>query len=1427
MITSYRLGIDIGSTTAKIVILDREGNTAFQAYRRHNTEIHTTLQNILNEAIQILGDIPLDILITGSAGMGLSEKFHIPFVQEVVASAEVVRQRFPEVHTLIDIGGEDAKMIFFNGKNAPDIRMNGSCAGGTGAFIDQMATLLDIPVEDINSLAASHSSVHPIASRCGVFAKTDVQNLLSREIPRQDIAASIFYAVVLQTLTTLARGCDPTAKILFSGGPLTFLPILREQFIQVLELQPQDVVHVDNGELLTAMGAALSTNTTPLQLTITQFLTHLENSLDNHNNGGERLPALFRDMGEQYSWENSHGETRVPRGDIRTSTYENCYMGIDSGSTTTKIVLIDDLGRILFEYYRSNQGRAIQAVRSGLEQIRELFKEIPNKPKITRCVVTGYGEDLIRSAFGSDEGIVETLAHYRAAIAFNPKVSFILDIGGQDMKAIFVENGKIRNIEINEACSSGCGSFLEAFARSMGYEVGEFARSACQSNAPCDLGTRCTVFMNSKVKQALREGAEISDISAGLAYSVIKNAIHKVLKITNTDVLGEHIVVQGGTFRNPAVHRAMETLLEKPVTCPDIPELMGAFGAALTALDTCREDKNITDSNLVSLDELDGVSNYQKKHIHCNGCENQCLVTCLTFVNGQTFFTGNRCERIFSNRGAQQRKGINHPARKYELCFDRPTRPPGDPKLIIGIPRVLNIYENYPFWNALLIECGFEIRLSGKSEKALYEKGALSVMSENICFPAKLAHGHIIDLIEAGVDRIFYPMVFFEEREFSDALNTYNCPIVSGYPDVIRSAIDPQDRWHVPFDQPEFTYADEKLLQKNCYSYLHGLGIDRYTFKRAFKLAVKAQMDYKNAVRREAERVIQEARAAGRQFIVLLGRPYHIDPLINHRIPDMITDFGMDVITEDGIPLPEGETLDNQNVLTQWAYPNRYYHAAHWIGQQTDAEVIQVNSFACGPDAIAVDEVKYILREYGRSHTVIRVDEIESPGSVRLRLRSMFESMKWDCSRVSNQHHPRISPRLFLENDRRKLILAPEFSRFCTAPLARPLMDFGYRLEMLPPVNRQSVEVGLKYTNNEICFPAIILIGDLIKSLQSGKYNLQDVAVGITQTGGPCRASSYLSLLKKALTAAGFEDIPIVSISSGVKGLHEQPGFKMDIKQYYYKSIISMLYADSLSTLYHATAVRAIKPELVEQLADHYMDKLASGELPLTRNAVMTTLEQAVGAFNSVPTCNDSLPKVGIIGEIYAKYNHFSNLGAAAWLMKQKIEVVVPSLLEFFSSWFIGPDIYVRSNLKRPNLTWMAAQLGSRYVQHLLGQVNETLAGFRYYSPGHSIQDIARKAQRVITLAQQYGEGWLLAGEIGTLVKEGVNNILCLQPFGCIANQVVVKGVEKRMKHLYPDLNLLFLDVDAGVSEVNYYNRMYFFVDNARRMHQSNTLQWK
>ncbi|MBN2695462.1 2-hydroxyacyl-CoA dehydratase [bacterium] len=1406
----FKAGIDIGSTTAKFAIMDSENRMIYADYRRHGAEIQKTFYELVADAKEKLGDISITLSFTGSAAMGISEKLKLPFVQEVIASAETVKHLYPKIKTLIDIGGEDSKMIFFYETRTPDIRMNGNCAGGTGSFIDQMAVLMNVPTNQLNDFASNSTRVYPIASRCGVFAKTDVQNLLSQKIPQEDIAASIFHAVALQTINALARGVDPEPNILFSGGPMAFLPSLREAFIKLLNIDRDKIFLPERPELIPAMGAAIFSEEEDKIHTLQEILDLSQRDELISFQIYDREAPLFTSKEEFDSWSKTR-QKPVKRVSLeQIAKNPNCFLGIDSGSTTTKMILTDENGEVIFDYYNNNHGDHIQAVVNGLTIFHEKFEKAGIKPNILKSSVTGYGEDLIRTAFKIDDGIVETIAHFRAAKEFDPNVSFIMDIGGQDMKAMFINNGTIQKIELNEACSSGCGSFIETFARTLNYSTTDFAKIACTSSAPCDLGTRCTVFMNSKVKQFLKEGVSTDDISAGLAYSVIKNSLYKVLSLRDTSVLGDVIVVQGGSFQNPAIHHAFEKIVGKSVLSPDIPGLMGAYGAALTAKDLYIDGE----SSFIGFENLKEALNYKRAHLNCKGCENFCTITKLTFDSKNHFYTGNKCEKYFSNKGGVKEKGESLTDIKLDLLFKTSQKTEEQKGITVGIPRVLNFYENLPFWSTLFAECGINVKISPPSSTPVYEKGMGTVMSDNICFPAKLVHGHIISLIQDGVDRIFYPMVLFEKEENSQNIKSFTCPIVMGYPDVIKSSINPEEKYIVPIDTPTLNFNDESLLKKSCIEYLGRLGVKKRVIENGFQKAIKSLNEYKKSIKEKGEELLRKARELRKPIVLLIGRPYHLDPLINQKIPQILTEQGCYVLTEDSVTF-NGEE-EQIHVLTQWAYPNRIYRAAQWASKQSDVEVVMMNSFGCGPDAIVVDEVKGILSTSGKSATIVRIDEISSIGSIRLRIRTMLEStkIKRDTRIVS---HLRKTTKPFMNEDRGRTILIPKLSDFYTQATSECVEVLGYKAEILPSSTQEGLQLGMKYTNNEICYPSILVIGDILQALTSGKYDLNKVAVGITQTGGQCRASTYLSLIKKALIDAGMEQVPVVAIPTATTVYNYQPGFE-DFKgtKFLKKGFMTIIYGDAISDMYYTTKVREINKGEAEEIRDKYLNAVKPIVAVDDFDSILKLLKAAVAEFNSVPVFDKEYPKVGIVGEIFIKYNEFGNHHILDWLMEQGVEPVMPPLIDFFIQEISNIRFYKDANLRRADIPYYLSFVLETWVDRFLKKTVQVMKKYRYNRHAHSVSNLAKLASKIVNLINQYGEGWLIPGEVSAFAQDGINHVVCIQPFGCIANHVIAKGVEKKIKDIYPDMNLLYLDLDADTSKANYHNRLHFLLRSAK-----------
>lgn len=1391
----------MGSTTVKVTVLDERGDLIFSRYKRHHAKAKEIVTGILQELLQEKGDIDVCLCITGSVGMGMSEQYAIPFIQEVVAATKAIQQHYPEVTSMIDIGGEDAKIVFFNHGEPADLRMNGNCAGGTGAFIDQMAVILGTDVDELNRLALQATHVYPIASRCGVFCKTDIQNLVAKNVSREDIAASIFHAVTVQTVVTLAHGYDIKAPVLFCGGPLTFIPALRKAFMEYLHLKDEDVILPENGTLLPALGAALSRTEKDSSEPLSKLIEKLQ-APGQSNRQSQGLASIFTSPEEYQQWEKRISTHQMKKASWKPGT-QDVYIGIDSGSTTTKIVVTNPEDEILFTYYQPNGGHAIETVAEGLNQLKALCETHHTTLCIKGSCSTGYGEDLIKSAFQLDAGIVETIAHYVAAHYLDPQVSFILDIGGQDMKAIFVHQGIIDRIEINEACSSGCGSFIETFARTLGYSAQEFAQTACRATHPCDLGSRCTVFMNSKVKQVLREGATVDDIAAGLAYSVMKNCLYKVLKLKDASELGRHIVVQGGTMRNDAVVRALELLTGTEVIRCDEPELMGAFGCALYARKHCQTS--------LSLEDILAKAHYTTHTLHCKGCDNQCQVFRYRFDNGKDYYSGNRCEKVFTN-GSREIPGENAYHFKNDRLFQRIEQEVENPRMTIGIPRSLNMYEDFPFWHTLFTQCGIRVLLSGKSDFKDYEQNARMVMSDNICFPAKLVHAHIQHLIEEKVDRIFMPFVIFEKK--GNEQNSYNCPVVTGYAEVIKSV----QSQGIPIDSPSISFKDRDLLYKQCVQYLKGLDVEESCIQKAFEQAEKEEEDFRQSVADYNMQLWQKAREQHHMVVLLAGRPYHTDMLIQHKISDVLADMGIDVITDDIVRnLPE--TTPNVHFLAQWSYPNRILKAAQWCAEQdSEVQFIEMTSFGCGPDAFLTDEVRDILFRKGKTFTLLKLDDISNVGSMKLRIRSLTESMKlFHEAEIAKKELPApAAPQVSEDDLRHKKILLPFFTPFIS-PLIPAIMHLaGYDTENLALSNTESCEWGLKYANNEVCYPATLIVGDVIKAFKSGKYDPEQTIVAMTQTGGQCRASNYLPLIQKALEEAGYPSTPVISLTFGRSMENGQPGFKMNWMKILPVALRSILYSDCIAKFYYAAAVREKEPGQAKQLREKYLKQAESLILASRSKELWRLMSQAAAEFNAISRDMDC-PKVGVVGEIFLKFNPFAQKNIIEWLTEQGIEVVPSVLADFFMQNFVNRKVRVESHIQKETLPAFIYKSAYLLIKKQIEKANRIGKEFHYFVPFKDIFEEAEEAQKVISLNAQFGEGWLLPAEIMSYARQGINNVVSLQPFGCIANHIVSKGIEKRIKQFYPELHILSLDFDSGVSDVNVTNRLLLFIDHLKQ----------
>lgn len=1406
----YSIGIDLGSTTAKIAVFDEDKKMVYSDYVRHKADVRRTLIGLLRKVEGEFADTVFDFVVTGSAGLGLHERIGIPFVQELIAVSDFVKYTNQKVKSIIDIGGEDSKLIFFDRGKMPLMRMNGNCAGGTGAFIDQMAVVLGVEVGELDSLAAGAEHVYPIASRCGVFSKTDVQNLIAKGAAKQDIAVSVFNAVALQVVSSLSKGLQIKPPILFCGGPLTYISSLREAFVKLLHISAKDVVCLDCSNLIPAMGSVYSGKGEGFCLTAGELIGKLEALEDfKDNDRGNRLEPVFENEQEYSRWL-SEKRRMEKRRDLK-GFEGGCFLGIDSGSTTTKVVVSDMEDNILFFDYSKNGGNSLEATVAALERFDKACEQSGARPDVLAACSTGYGEDLIRAAFSLDYSIVETIAHYKAAKVFCPEVDFILDIGGQDMKALYIEDGVLNRIEINEACSSGCGSFIETFANTLSYSVADFARLACFAKEPCDLGTRCTVFMNSKVKQFLREGATVADISAGLSYSVVRNCLYKVLKL-NSLAIGRNIVVQGGTMKNDSIVKAFENMLSVKVFRSSNPELMGAYGCALYAKEKYLKERKKTAFN-------GHVSGYTTKEINCRGCENNCMVTKYVFDNSMTYHSGNKCEKVFTSRSKSE-KGSNIYDYKIERVFAQ--EKVEDAVTELGVPRVLNMFEDFPFWQSLFSCFGIRLVLSDLSTYEQYEGGLSQVISENICFPAKLVHAHVNNLVEKGLNRIFFPYVVYEKQDDATAANSYNCPIVSSYNTVIKNQLLVYGNDDVKVDNPVFTFKDKRLFVKSFKRYIRQLASEYGHMdcsddfvERAVEKAARAQMDYERDVRDKAKEYLDTALGENRMVILLAARPYHTDALIQHKLSTIISDLGVTVISDDLLRGDRTMEMQDTYMISQWAYMNRIVKSAKWVGEQNDTvNYVQLTSFGCGPDAFLLDEVSNILKRYNKVCTVIKVDDINNVGSMRLRIRSLIESLKLKKS-LDTRVKDFVNTKLFDRQDRERTILAPFFTDYASPFLPEIFEISGYKLEVLPKSDAVSADLGLKYSNNEVCYPATLIVGDMIKALQSGRYDLNTVAVGITQTGGQCRASSYYPIIRKALVDAGFSQVPVVSVTMGTDISNNQPGFRMNWFKVLPIAFSALLFGDCLSKMYHSTVVRVRDKAKAEDLRNSYISRAKQMVLKRNRKAVFSLLKEAVNSFNSLlPKEYVPLKKVGIVGEIFLKFHSFANKDVVSWLISQNMEVLPPTLTSFFTQSFVNRKAKEEYNLdssKVPDFVFDGLYF---FVKKEIERFNNVLSGFRYYSPLEDVFQLADDVKHILPLVTQFGEGWLLPAEIVSYAKQKADAVISLQPFGCIANHIISKGVENRIKQIYPDVELLSLDFDSGVSEVNIVNRLMLLKDS-------------
>ena len=1472
--STYHLGIDVGSTTAKAVVFDPLAQRVlFSRYVRHNAHQVETVASLLSTVAKEFPGCSFRLVACGSGGTTIADALGVPFVQEVVANSLAVRRDHENVRCAIELGGQDAKMVFFErdeksgATTVADMRMNGSCAGGTGAFIDQMASLLHTDATGLNELAKGATRIHPIASRCGVFAKTDVQPLLNEGARPEDVAASIFQAVANQTVSGLACGHPIRGYVAFLGGPLQYLSELRHRFYVTLNLDDEHIIVPNNAHLFVATGAALA-GESDKHVTFAEVIRLLEDLKDTQGSEVERLDPLFATEDDYREFKERHDKQVVPKGDLATY-HGRVFIGIDAGSTTMKAAVVGEGGELLYTWYGNNNGDILGTARTITDDI---YDKMPSDCVIGHVTTTGYGEQILIEALRADSGEIETVAHLRGAKAFIPGVEFILDIGGQDMKCLQVKDGVIEHIMLNEACSSGCGSFIESFAVSMNMSVQEFAEAAVRATAPVDLGSRCTVFMNSRVKQAQKEGATIGDVAAGLSYSVIKNALFKVIKLRDFDEIGKYCVVQGGTFMSDATLRAFELLTGRDVIRPDVAGCMGAYGAALLARDRAGEQGT---SELLSREEID---NLQVKHtnVHCGRCSNNCLLTVNDFGGGRRFITGNRCEKGAGGGKRAKNDAPNLFEYKNKLLFDRPVLPADEaPRGTVGIPRALNMYENYPFWHAFFTKLGFSIVLSDQTNGKTYEAGIESMPSESVCYPAKLSHGHIMNLIAKDPDFIWMPCIRWERKEDEGATNHYNCPIVMSYPQALELNVDELGHGtKVEFLDPFIPYDKKGELKRRLYELVseqrerdaeqgrgrvRGAHITRAEVDEAVNAAWEADLEFHDAMHRkgdEALRWIEEHHGHG---IVLAGRPYHNDPEINHAIPELVHSFGFAVLTEDSVAhkmRPERPI----RVVDQWMYHSRLYRAARFVASRNDLDLIQLFSFGCGLDALTTDQVQEILEASGKIYTMLKVDQVSNLGAARIRIRSLMAALKeqreeLERKAAAGQIHE-VEPvgvvkangapeRKREDNgdvpvyreaassaftkvrytkemqDAGYTILAPQMSPIHFELIEELLRNEGYNAVLLPSVDQGAVDMGLKYVNNDICYPSILVTGQIMEAVLSGKYDLTRTAVLITQTGGGCRATNYIALIRKALKDSGHPEVPVISLTAA-SGLDEDnSGFNIFKPALLIKALYALLYGDLIMQLLYRVRPYETRPGSADELYERMMAQAKATLLHTSRSGFYKLCQKTVDAFEALPLTNDrSKPRVGVVGEILVKFHPTANNQVVRVIEQEGCEANVPGLVDFFLFGMTNA-INMKDELGTKATSRFTHRTGIKAIEAFREPINKMLQKSTRFEPYPSVFELAEKAGKILSLCNTMGEGWLLTAEMCDLIETGTPNIVCCSPFACLPNHVVGKAVIKRLREMHPESNIVAVDYDPGASEVNQLNRIKLMISVAKENYRN------
>ena len=1447
------LGLDVGSTTVKAVLTDRvTGRILFRRYQRHHAEQRRTLCSLLDAICAKFAGRPMRIAVCGSGGRPLADQMGVCYVQEVVANGAAVRALYPAARTAVELGGQDAKVIFFRQEEdgtltTSDMRMNGSCAGGTGAFIDEIAALLRVPSDQFEALAAQGRQVYSISGRCGVFAKTDIQTLLNQGASRADIALSAFHAIAKQTIGGLAQGLEMTPPVIFEGGPLTYNPTLVQVFAQRLGLSQDQIIRPDNADTIVALGAALAMEELyPLPVGRAAPITPEEalERLSAAPPAAEQHTAerYFATDAERQEWQASHTLPELAAPQVKAGDTLRVYIGVDAGSTTGKLVLLDENEQVVDRFYANNRGDPIEVIRHGLQQLHRKYALQGVTLEVLGLGTTGYGEVMLSKAFGGDYHTVETVAHAAAACHYVPDVTFLLDIGGQDMKAIWIQDGVVTNMLLNEACSSGCGSFLEEFAASLGIPVDGIADAAFRASTPAELGSRCTVFMNSSIITEQKNGRTPDDIMAGLCRSIIKNVFTKVVRIPNTDVLGSRIVVQGGTFKNDAVLRALEQYLGRTVTRAPYPGEMGAIGAALLTKRQA-EASGFPASHFIGFEALDAFTYTQSQNEPCPFCQNHCSRTVIRFPGGESFVTGNRCERgeilgdpkdkAVQDRVRQANQSMqripNLFAVREKLLFadyDAPILAP-DRGVTIGIPRVLSFWETMPFWNAFWRSLGFRIQLSGKSTRPMYEEGLSAVTSDTVCFPAKLVHGHLRDLAKKKVDRIFMPTITTVQPEGTASTSESMCAVVKGYPIVIRNSDDPQRRWGIPFDAPLFHWHRHADRDRQLADYMAAaFGISRELTGRAIAAGDAAQASFSAQLKAAGQAVLHHCHQENRYAVVLASRPYQNDELVNHALPELFVSLGIPVLTNDSLPDVNKVDLSRSRLDIVNNYHARMLASAVLAAQDECLEYVQIVSFGCGHDAYLSDEITRMMHEIsGKSPLILKLDESDAQGSLRIRVRSFVETAAIRRARgIRHPVHqlPDPYPVKFTRQDKKdRVVLVPNTSHAFCRVMSAAFATQRLRAVPLAVGREEAIRLGKQYVHNDICFPAQIVIGETLAALRSGQYDNSEVAVAMAKYIGDCRLTHYSALLRKALDDAGYADVPI--LTNDDKDSHNMhPGFKMNL-------VSSVNLAFSLPMIdVMEELLRKIRPyEKVPGAADRAfeagMDAIVDG---MTRRGIpglKKGFEQAIRLMKEVEYDRSRpRPTVLIVGEYLLNFHPGANHDIEKYLESNGFEIIEARMTDVIRKTYFYMDSQIKEyRISKP----LGEKLWYRTADEVFNAAHALTDSIAKQHPLYHgaarMQDIVRASDPIIHHTFDAGEGVLIPAEILHHAKEGCRNFIILQPFGCLPNHVVGRGVAKRLKEMYPDAQILPLDYDPDVSFANLENRLQMLIMTEKARSQS------